>query len=141
MAENTGKTLGYTAETVAALVSDYAEARNAGEMNGAILDRLSVKFDRTVPSLRTKLMVEKAYVKDTDTEKEVKASAKIPKASGKTAKVTKLDTAKMVFAALKIEADAETVKDFSKVKASTLALFLAAVGTDIDVTVELDPAA
>lgn len=114
------KTVAYPVEMLDTIKAEYAERREAGEANATILADLSAKFDRSVPSIRTKLMVEKVYVKDTEGEKEEKASAKIPKAD-KAPKVTKLDRAKAFLAKLEVaDPTGELAKDLSKVKAATL---------------------
>lgn len=56
----------YSADVIAAIVNDYNLGRQKGLNNAPILNDLSAKYGKTVPSLRAKLASLKAYVKDSD---------------------------------------------------------------------------
>lgn len=57
----------YSSETIANIVSDYQVGRENGLANADILNDLSKKHGKTIPSIRAKLASLKVYVKDTDT--------------------------------------------------------------------------
>lgn len=57
----------YSSETIANIVSDYQAGRKNGRANADILNDLSKKHGKTIPSIRAKLASLKVYVKDTDT--------------------------------------------------------------------------
>lgn len=61
------KKANYSADQVAAIISDYKKGREDGLANAVILVDLSAKYGKTIPSIRAKLAQVKAYIKDADT--------------------------------------------------------------------------
>lgn len=57
----------YTADQVAAIIAEYKQGREEGLNNAVILEDLSAKYAKTVPSIRAKLAQVKAYITDKDT--------------------------------------------------------------------------
>ena len=67
----------YSADLVAAIISDYKKGREDGILNNDIMAALSAKYGKTIPSIRAKLAQVKAYIKDADTsEKSAATKAK-----------------------------------------------------------------
>ena len=66
----------YSADQVAAIISDYKKGREDGLLNNDIMAALSAKYGKTIPSIRAKLAQVKAYIKDADTSDKGTTKAK-----------------------------------------------------------------
>lgn len=112
----------YTTEILDAIKATYTANRTAGRKNMDILAELAAEYETTIPSIRTKLMLEKVYVKDTDAEKATKGDK--PKAAKEKGE-TKLQKAKRI--TTKLNMKAELAEDVAKMKAETLDALIVAL--------------